>query len=56
MYQAHFGLKTGLFDSGIAQEAAVFLGPKQELIVANCKIALTTLDSAIVLTGAAGVG
>jgi general secretion pathway protein A len=56
MYQAHFGLKRPLFESGIAQEAAVFLAPKHELIVANSKVALTTLDSAVVLTGKAGVG
>jgi general secretion pathway protein A len=54
MYQAHFGLKKPLFESGIAQEA--FLAPKHELIIANTKIALTTLDSAVVLTGTAGVG
>src|SRR5262249_38015297 len=56
MYQAHFGLKKGLFDSGIAQGASVFLGAQQQLVVANAKIALTTLDSVLVLTGAAGVG
>lgn len=56
MYQAHFGLKKGLFDSGIAQGASVFLGAKQQLVVANSMVALTTLDSVVVLTGAAGVG
>ncbi|HZF27833.1 MAG TPA: AAA family ATPase [Gammaproteobacteria bacterium] len=56
MYQAHFGLKKGLFDSGIAQGTSVFLGAKQQLVVANSKVALTTLDSVVVLTGAAGVG
>jgi general secretion pathway protein A len=56
MYQAHFGLKRPLFDSGIAQDAAVFLAPKHERIVANCKVALTTFDSAVVVTGPAGVG
>ena len=56
MYQAHFGLKKPLFDNGIAQDAAVFLAPKHTEIAANCKLALTTSDSAIVLTGPAGVG
>ncbi|HEX5050090.1 MAG TPA: AAA family ATPase [Gammaproteobacteria bacterium] len=56
MYPAHFGLKKALFDSGIAQGASVFLGPKQQLVVANAKVALTTLDSVLVLTGPAGVG
>ena len=56
MYQAHFGLKKSLFDGGIAQEEAVYLGPRQQLIAANFKVALTTLDSAIVMTGPAGVG
>ncbi len=56
MYQAHFGLKKSLFDGGIAQEEAVFMGPRQQLIAANFRVALTTLDSAIVLIGPAGVG
>jgi len=56
MYQAHFGLKKPLFDNGIAQDAAVFLAPKHNEIAANCKLALTTPDSAMVLTGPAGVG
>jgi type II secretory pathway predicted ATPase ExeA len=56
MYQAHFGLQKGLFDGGIAHEDAVFVGPRQQVIVANFKVALTTFDSVIVLTGAAGGG
>jgi general secretion pathway protein A len=56
MYRAYFGLKKGLFDNGIAKEESVFVGPRQQLIVANFKVALTTFDSAIVLTGPAGVG
>ncbi len=56
MYPAHFGLKRPLFESGIAQDAAVFLAPKHELLIANCKVALTTFDSAVVLTGNPGVG
>ncbi|HVS22279.1 MAG TPA: AAA family ATPase [Gammaproteobacteria bacterium] len=56
MYEAHFGLKKPVFDSGIAQDAGVFLGPKHAEIAANCKRALTTSDSAVVLTGPAGVG
>jgi type II secretory pathway predicted ATPase ExeA len=56
MYQAHFGLKKPLFDSGIAQDAAVFLAPKHDEIAGKCKLAFTTSDSAVVLTGPAGVG
>ena len=56
MYQAHFGLKRALFENGVAQDAAVFLAPQHERIIANAKVALTTLDSAVVLTGTAGVG
>lgn len=56
MYQAHFGLEKGLFGNGIAQEGDVFIGERQQLAIANCKIALTTFDSALVLTGPAGVG
>ncbi|HET7133657.1 MAG TPA: AAA family ATPase, partial [Gammaproteobacteria bacterium] len=56
MYQAHFGLKKALFDSGIAQGASVFLGAKQQAVAANAKVALSTLDSVRVLTGPAGVG
>ena len=56
MYQAHFGLDKGLFDSGIAQGASVFLGARQQAVIANAKVALSTLDSVLVLTGAAGVG
>ena len=56
MYHAHFGLQKGLFEGGIAHEDAVFVGPRQQLVIANFKVALTTFDSVIVLTGAAGGG
>jgi type II secretory pathway predicted ATPase ExeA len=56
MYETNFGLKKPLFDKGIAQDAAVFLAPKHDAIIANTKVALSTFDSALVLTGAAGVG
>src|SRR5262245_55544036 len=56
MYEAHFGLKKPLFDKGIAQDAGVYLAPKHEAVIANSKVALTTFDSALVLTGVAGVG
>jgi type II secretory pathway predicted ATPase ExeA len=56
MYQAHFGLKRPLFDSGIAQDSAVFLAARHQEIAASSKLALTTFDSAVVLTGPAGVG
>jgi general secretion pathway protein A len=56
MYQAHFGLKKSLFEGGIAQEESVYLGPRQQLVAANFKVALSTLDSVILMTGLAGVG
>jgi len=56
MYQDHFGLQSGLFVDGIAQDTAVFLGSRQMLISAKLKIALTTRDAIAVLAGHAGVG
>ena len=56
MYEAHFGLKRSLFPTGIAQESAVFLTARHQQIAASIKLALTTCDSAVVLTGPAGVG
>ena len=56
MYEAHFGLKKPLFQTGIAQESAVFLAARHQQLGASIKLALTTSDSAVVLTGAAGVG
>ena len=56
MYEAHFGLKKPLFAAGIAQEAAVFLAPRHQQCAASIKLALTTPDGAVVLTGPAGVG
>jgi len=56
MYEAHFGLKKPLFQTGIAQESAVFLAARHQQLAASIKLALTTSDSAIVLTGPAGVG
>ena len=56
MYDAHFGLKKPLFQTGIAQESAVFLTARHQQLAASIKLALTTSDSAVVLTGPAGVG
>ena len=56
MYDAHFGLKKPLFQTGIAQESAVFLAARHQQLAASIKLALTTSDSAVVLTGPAGVG
>jgi type II secretory pathway predicted ATPase ExeA len=56
MYHAHFGLKKALFEPGIAQEAGVYLGPRQQAAIAGAKTALKPLDSAMLMTGAAGVG
>ena len=56
MYEAHFGLNKPLFQTGIAQESAVFFAARHQQIAASVKLALTTSDSAVVLTGPAGVG
>jgi general secretion pathway protein A len=56
MYEAHFGLRKPLFQTGIVQESAVFLAARHQQLAASIKLALTTFDSAVVLTGAAGVG
>lgn len=56
MYKEHFGLQRALFEGGIAQEESVFLGPRQQLVIANLKIALTTRDSIATLAGPVGVG
>ena len=56
MYDAHFGLKKPLFQTGIAQDSAVFLTARHQQLAASIKLALTTSDSAVVLTGPAGVG
>ena len=56
MYEAHFGLKKPLFQTGIAEESSVFLAPRHQQLAASIKLALTTSDSAVVLTGPAGVG
>jgi len=56
MYAQHFGLDRALFEGGIAREEDVFLGPRQQLVIANIKIALTTRDSIATLVGSAGVG
>jgi general secretion pathway protein A len=56
MYEAHFGLKKPLFRTGIAPESAVFHAARHQQLAASIKLALTTSDSAVVLTGPAGVG
>jgi len=56
MYKQHFGLQRSLFEGGIAREEDVFLGPRQQLVIANLKMALTTPDSIVTITGALGVG
>ncbi len=56
MYQAHFGLNKQLFDTGIAQDAAVFRSPKHEPLFAHLKLAFTSPAAVVTLTGAAGVG
>jgi general secretion pathway protein A len=56
MYQAHFGLNKQLFDTGIAQDAAVFRSPKHEPLFAHLKLAFGSPDAVVTLTGGAGVG
>jgi general secretion pathway protein A len=56
VYTEHFGLERAVFDGGIAQNADLFLGKRQQLIAANLKIGLTTRDSVVTLTGGLGVG
>lgn len=56
MYHAHFGLEKGLFDDGIASDAAVFRSPKYDAVAANFKLALGSQSSGVVLRGPAGVG
>ncbi len=56
MYHAHFGLERGLFDEGIAADAAVFRNSKHDRLIAHFKLALATASSSVVLHGPAGVG
>lgn len=56
MYKEHFGLDKALFSDGIVRDGDVFFGPRQQLVAANLKIALSTRDSVTVLSGPMGVG
>ncbi|RPI63144.1 MAG: hypothetical protein EHM50_02785 [Lysobacterales bacterium] len=56
MYHVHFGLERGLFDEGIAADAAVFRNSKHDRLIAHFKLALASASSSIVLQGPAGVG
>ncbi len=56
MYHAHFGLERGLFDEGIAADAAVFRNSKHDRLIAHFKLALASASSSVVLHGPAGVG
>jgi general secretion pathway protein A len=56
MYAAHFGLKTSLFDVGIAQDAAVFRSAKREPVTANLEVAFRSPNAIVTLSGTAGVG
>jgi type II secretory pathway predicted ATPase ExeA len=56
MYHAHFGLERGLFDEGIAADAAVFRNSKHDRLIAHFKLALASASSSLVLQGPAGVG
>jgi type II secretory pathway predicted ATPase ExeA len=56
MYKEHFALDKALFSDGIVRDGDVFFGPRQQLVAANLKIALSTRDSVAVLSGPMGVG
>jgi general secretion pathway protein A len=56
MYHAQFGLERGLFDEGIAADAAVFRSSKHDRLIAHFKLALASASSSVVLHGPAGVG
>jgi type II secretory pathway predicted ATPase ExeA len=56
MNHAHFGLERGLFDEGIAADAAVFRSSKHDRLIAHFKLALASASSSVVLHGPAGVG
>ncbi len=56
MYHAHFGLDRGLFDEGIAADAAVFRNSKHDRLIAHFKLALASMSSGVVLHGPAGAG
>jgi len=56
MYKEHFGLEKALFSDGIVRDSDVFFGPRQQLVAANLKIALSTRDSIAILSGPQGVG
>lgn len=56
MYHAHFGLERGLFDEGIAADAAVFRSSKHDRLIAQFKLALASSSSSVVVHGVAGAG
>src|SRR5690606_37594027 len=56
MYHVHFGLEKRVFDDGIDQDAAVYLGARQQSVVADCSVALASSDAVVVLTGRPGTG
>ena len=55
MYEKHFGLKTKPF-SMTAEGAAVFVGPRQTIIMKSVNNGLAAIDSVVVVTGPVGVG
>ena len=56
MYKEHFGLQRALFQGGIARDEDMFIGPRQQVVIANLKIALSTRDSVVTIMGYAGIG
>jgi general secretion pathway protein A len=56
MYHVHFGLEKRVFDDGIAQDAAVYLGARQQAVIADCSVALASSDAVVVITGRTGTG
>jgi type II secretory pathway predicted ATPase ExeA len=56
MDDAKFGMQERPFDSGIAQDVDVFLGPRQEAAVGRFKVAVASPDAVVTFSGPAGVG
>lgn len=56
IYTRHFGLDRPLFEAAAAVDRHIFLGENRSKIMDDLSIALSSRDSVVVLTGAAGIG
>jgi type II secretory pathway predicted ATPase ExeA len=54
--EAQLGMQERPFDSGIAQDADVFLGRRLEAVIGRFKVAVASPDAVVTFTGPAGVG